>query len=124
MLVSRGDVSCGEEKRGLSLRGEYGKLNRRIFKSASSIDSLQIDISSIGIHLQSAYPVVQDVVVRGVRVLVPMRGAVWTVKPHHVYRAELGVGVFGVSWVLCVAPDTHLAGNRKNLLAGSGRSLN
>ena len=30
-----------------------------------------------------------------------MRGAVWTVKPHHVYRAELGVGVFGVSWVLC-----------------------
>ena len=41
MLVSRGDVSCGEEKRGLSLRGEYGKLNRRIFKLASSIDSLQ-----------------------------------------------------------------------------------
>jgi hypothetical protein len=30
-----------------------------------------------------------------------MRGAVWTVKPHHVYRAELGVYVFGVSWVLC-----------------------
>jgi hypothetical protein len=60
MLVSRGDVSCGEEKRGLSLRGEYGKLNRRIFKLASSIDSLQsayifnrhtssIDISSIDI---------------------------------------------------------------------------
>ena len=28
-----------------------------------------------------------------------MRGAVWTVKPHHVYRAELGVYVFGVSCV-------------------------
>ena len=42
---------------------------------------------------------VQDVVVRGVGVLVPMRGAVWTVKPHHVYRAELGVHVFGVSCV-------------------------
>ena len=55
--------------------------------------------SSIGIHLQSTYPVVQDVVVRGVRVLVPMRGAVWTVKPHHVYRAELSVYVFGVSCV-------------------------
>jgi hypothetical protein len=37
--------------------------------------------------------------VRGVRVLVPMRDAVWTVKPHHVYRAELGVYVFGVSCV-------------------------
>ena len=66
---------------------------------------LQINISSIGIHLQiginlqSTYPVVQAVVVRGVRVLVPMRGAVWTVKPHHVYRAELSVYVFGVSCV-------------------------
>jgi hypothetical protein len=146
-LVSRGDVSCGEEKRGLSLRGEHGKLHRRIFKSASSIDSLQIDISSIGIYLQSTYlqsayifnrhissigiylqstyPVVQDVVVRCAgcesssactRECFPipllhkcgpksvdkvMRGAVWTVKPHHVYRAELGVYVFGVSWVLC-----------------------
>jgi hypothetical protein len=52
MLVLRGDVSCGEENRRRSLRGEYGKLNRRIyFKSASSIDSLQIDIYI----LQSAY---------------------------------------------------------------------
>ena len=104
MFVSRGDVSCGEEKRRLGLRGEYGKLNRRIFKSASSIDSLQIDIyifnrhtssidipsidissigiSSIGVYLQSTYPVVQDMVVRGVgvgvrgvRVLVPVLGS-------------------------------------------------
>ena len=103
MLVSRGDVSCGEEKRRLSLRGEYDKLNRHlqigIFKSTyiysigifnrhtssidiSSIDISSIGISSIGMYLQSTYPVVQDMVVRGVRVgvrgvrvLVPVLGS-------------------------------------------------